>query len=686
MLSERDVAGLLYRADWTKLTLSGTVRGDEPAVDTVITIQSDRPPSGPWQRKDEAGFMPPFPPPGAMPGHVPAWASRWMQEQAGRGRGPGPFWEFAPRGQDAACTLSVAPGRRFRVDGAEGTWALGSDGERMWHWFRDRPAATSVSFGLDGAGGRPGTPYRDLLAPSWLLSGYSLALDGEETVAGRAGVRVRGTRRPVAAPGTRVGGRVGGSAPSGLFAPMPRWMRAAVEPDEVEAVVDAELGILLRCSQRPGDGPPRVTEFVSLDVTGGGDASAFTAPEGGVFAGDKGAWTHGPDDQPAGGTGDRAPGGTGDRGPGGTGSRAPGGTGSRAPGGAAGPSLGDALGEALGTAGKEAAKAFAGLAAGGLGALIRYAPSRPRVDPFAQATAEEADPEAAIPADEPSPDAVAGGTSAAQNSGLTDEVLHLVYRSGLSVPPFSATMHEWFDGGALLAAVPESARRTGFGGVGFLIDALRDSARGNGAGGGHAVSTVRMGGWTQYRIDFTRTARGPASPGSGLDGKQAFATANEPLTIASDGTRVWQVFPDRVVTGPAAPPAGDLAALVDASWLLDRDLELSGGTEAWVGGRRGYRVVARYREPVPPGLGWWERLFFPAVAVVDAETGLLLRLTRFKGGQAAMRQELRDFTAAEAGADFGFTPPAGLPVVDAESRGPEEESGSWAAWSWEPPV
>lgn len=145
-----------------------------------------------------------------------------------------------------------------------------------------------------------------------------------------------------------------------------------------------------------------------------------------------------------------------------------------------------------------------------------------------------------------------------------------------------------------------------------------------------------MGGWTEYRIDIVRTAAGTAFFNPGRDKKQAFATANQPLTIASDGTRVWQVFPERVITGPAAPPPGDLAALVDASWLLDRDLELSGGTEVWADGR------------------------------------------------PAMRQELRDFTALAAGTDFGFTPPAGLPVIDAESRQGESEEGTWT-WSWDPP-
>ena len=191
------------------------------------------------------------------------WAQRQARE-ARRGRGPGPFWEFAPRGQDAR-TLAVAPGRRFRADGADGTWALGCDGARMWCWFRDRPASPTVGF--NGADGQPRTPYRDLLEPSWLLSEYSLALAGEEAVAGRAGVRVRCTRRAVAAPVTEAGGPVGGSV-RGLFAPMPRWISAVGYPDEVEAVVDAELGILLRCARRSGDEPPKVSEFTALDVTG----------------------------------------------------------------------------------------------------------------------------------------------------------------------------------------------------------------------------------------------------------------------------------------------------------------------------------------------------------------------------------------------------------------------------------
>jgi hypothetical protein len=621
MVSERELVGLLYRADWTKLTLSGTVTGTEPVTDIII-VQSARPPSGSWRQHDP---------------------------------GPGPSWSFTPGGADAGCTLSVAPGLRFRADGTDGDWALGCDGTRMWHWFRDRPADTSAQFAFTGSevrfdlsgSDRPRPPYRALLAPTWLLTGYFLALDGEETIAGRPGVRVRGTVRTVAERTTRVGGRPGRSTGiGGLFAPLPRWLSGPEPCDEqVEAVVDAELGILLRCSRWSADAAPRVTEFVSLSVAGTVESPVFSAPAGSVFSDDTGgSWPRRPQDQ----QGDQA----------------------------GGTSFGDAVGEALGAAGKEAAKAVAGLAAGGLGALIKYAP-RPRVDPFAQAAAEAADPEAELPADETAPDGAAAATS--DSEALPDELLHMVYRSGVTPPSFGATLHQWFDIGALIAAVPESVRGGGFGGVGFLVDTLRDNARESTAGASHAMSTVRMGGWREYRIDVVRSASDAAFFRSRRLDKRA---KDQALTIASDGERQWHVLPDRVVSGPASPPPSELADLLDASWLLDPALALSGGSETMLGGRRAFRIVATCREPAWIGLDSWKRLFFPAVAVVDAETGRLLRLTRFKGGRPTMRQELRDTAELGPGADFGFTPPSGRPCYDAETMGKEHRPGA-RAWFWD---
>ena len=90
--------------------------------------------------------------------------------------------------------------------------------------------------------------------------------------------------------------------------------------------------------------------------------------------------------------------------------------------------------------GREASKLIAGLAAGGIGALVRSSRSRS----FEQATQEE--PEAEMPPDaEPLP---------ADAPAATDEVLHLL-DAGRDrwAPGIAATLHQWHDIAALLAQV-----------------------------------------------------------------------------------------------------------------------------------------------------------------------------------------------------------------------------------------
>ena len=66
-------------------------------------------------------------------------------------------------------------------------------------------------------------------------------------------------------------------------------------------------------------------------------------------------------------------------------------------------------------------------------------------------------------------------------------------------------------------------------------------------------------------------------------------------------------------------------------------------------------------------------LMFPAaVAVVDAELGILLRLTSYLGGKPVRRGELTDISAAAG--DFSVNLPPGLPV--SEESGPSGQSGS----------
>jgi hypothetical protein len=149
------------------------------------------------------------------------------------------------------------------------------------------------------------------------------------------------------------------------------------------------------------------------------------------------------------------------------------------------------------------------------------------------------------------------------------------------------------------------------------------------------------------------------------------------MTIACDGSRCWQVYPDRVEAGAATALRDAAAELADGSWLLR--CRLSGGEEVVADGRPGYLVIvtARPGTALPRLPGWLAGAWLPAVAVVDAATGRLLRLTRYLGGQPARRAEFRSLSDGGPD-DFTFTPPAGLRVV-------EKTGGSGRPDSWLPP-
>ena len=547
MVDERGLVALLHRADWRRLSLSGEVRGGGEPWISVVT--ETLPPGAP------------FPPPPSFPSP------------------PGPF-------AANEVTLLVAPGKRFRIASPDGQRVRGSDGERIWEWLGERPPDSDIRIygGLE-------PPCPELLEPSWLLSGYDLAIEGDVTASGRAAIRVIATARA--------------RDHHKLAVPPVRWP-LVIWADRIDALIDAELGILLRCESQRGERAPTVAEFLSLTVPAEVDRGQFAAPPGSVFSG--GAWPWSSFTFPFGG------------------------------------------------AGREVAKTAAGLATAGLGAAIKCTPRR-RPDPFARATEEAADPDATLPGDDgAAPDEPPGPAA----PPVSDEVLHLLYRSGADEPRFTATLHEWIDGEALLEAVPDSARKTGFGGVGFLVDAVRDAMPDQGTV--HDVSRVRIGGWDRYRIDTNGTAQARRSPfGPRPDSRRGRRTD------ACDGRRRWQVYEDRVVETPDAFLPAEIRALADGSWLLGA--ALAGGAEITVGGRRAYRVAGRalHRNPWPL-LSVLDFQSLPAVAAVDAESGRLLRLTRYAGGKPVMCRELRDIEQDGSG-DFGFEPPAGLRVV----REPDEQ-------------
>jgi len=290
--------------------------------------------------------------------------------------------------------------------------------------------------------------------------------------------------------------------------------------------------------------------------------------------------------------------------------------------------------------GWEASKLIAGLAAGGIGALVRSSRSRS----FEQATREE--PEAEMPPDvEPVP---ADGPTA------SDEVLHLLHASrDRWAPGIAATLHQWYDIAAMLAQVPDGARRAGFGGLGHLIDAAGERVATL-----HMVSRLSFDGSGRYRIE-------PALPAE----LAARSFRHRAETIVCDGEQQWHLSGDEVTVRPAGPPPDEIARLLDPAWLLEH--QLSGGTEIVSGraeavsgraeamsrGRRGYRFRVTAGDPV------WGRMFFPDEVVVDAELGILLRSVCHAGPRPVSRYELRDVTLGEQG-DFRADIPEGMRVAE----------------------
>jgi hypothetical protein len=441
----------------------------------------------------------------------------------------------------------LAPGRRYRVQTPDGL--RGCDGERAWRMpgpGQDRDVSLI---------GGPEPPLPMLLCPAWLLRSSRIEVRGHVSACGRDALHVVATERAT------IGDRV-----------IPRRLRSG----RTEALVDAELGILLRVTWFPPEDAdpaiesPEVTELVSLDLDPATDPAQFAAPPGSVLAE---SWSEAFD--------------------------------------AGGPAA-------------AVAKTAAGLAAGGLSALIRNWPTT-----RARADADPADPEAVMPAGDPPPEISPDGRPAGPQ--VSDEVLRVLHDSGTAA--FQATMHEWQDLPAIVSQAPEGLRRSGFGGLGTLLDTLAEHS-GEPA---HSVSAVRVGGPDRFQIDYQHSVK------------------RRPKTIACDGERRWVVYQDKMMVGPARQPPGDVADLADTSWLLE--CRIAGGALVMAGDRPAYRLdVARG----DPSWSFLTMLFPAAVAVVDAELGVILSLTSYLGGKPVRRFELRDVVSAPG--DFRVDLPPDLPA------------------------
>jgi hypothetical protein len=507
MADLKSVIGLLYRADWTRLSLSADAR-----------IESDR------------DLM------------LRRLRARWPDRDEPPDDEEGGYYS-------RRATLLIAPGGRYRLEytGEAVEHLAGSDGERGWTWWRPDqapPPLLQFDVGLEML-------LPELFGPSDLLSEFTLELGEPATAAGRDAISV------IVTPRSHI------------------WHRRRLSYnlfDRLDLIVDAEFGIVLRREETCDGQRLGLAELTAVvfDPPEAADAGRFEPPAGSHISED----------------------------------------------------FRESLRQAFGGAGWRAAKDAAGLAAGGLGAWIRFAPHR---------SGRENDLEPAMPPAEPA------RHDPEDRTPVADDVLYLAYRSGEN-PAFTATLHEWHDFAAMAARVPDGVRAAGHGGVGFLLDA---ATRGNTVA--HTVARLRVSGDDKYRVDYlTRPGRN-----------------NNPTTVACDGRRRWQAYQAVTMVGPAEPLPRDIARLADSSWLLG--CGLTGGTQISYLGRRAYQLgvtLGGHDWTTPP------LMFFPADAIVDAERGCLLRLICYAGDRPAARWELTDLGAGPAD-DEDFGVPPGVPTVAA---------------------
>src|SRR6266568_3165780 len=143
-----DLVSLLYRADWTRLSLAAEVSARRD-------LDLDRSRSG-------TGVAP-----------------------------PGRAWEMATDqlgAETRRSTLLIQPGRRYREQGEDHVG--GCDGDRSWLAIRDRDG-----WNVEADDG-PEPPLPPMLRPSWLLTGYTLEAGEPVTVGEREALRLVATPRP----------------------------------------------------------------------------------------------------------------------------------------------------------------------------------------------------------------------------------------------------------------------------------------------------------------------------------------------------------------------------------------------------------------------------------------------------------------------------------------------------------
>ncbi len=522
MTDTAELVAALYRADWTRLSLSARA-----------TVWSDREAR---RRLFERAM---------------AERARDLGPGARLLRPPGDHLGTGPRRPTTEVRFLLAPGGRYRVGGGDHDPATVCDGRSQW------AIHSGMAHRLPDEVRRP--PLRGLLAPRWLIACYELALAGDDQVAGRPVHRVTGTPRAVT---TRRG--------SGDYHLL----------DRVEALVDAELGILIRSEQIFDGQPLELAELHDLvtDPPQASDPGMFRPPAGMPSRDD--------------------------------------------------PLFGNFTPEGPGW---KAATTVAGAAASAMGFAVRHAPHRPP-----RREADDAEPD--MPPD--AYDVAALSTAAGDPPG--DELVNLLHRTGRPAQDFAADLHEWVHGetlfGALRAFRPGLPQPIdGILGPDELWDALAE--RGREAGTVHRTGRLMVSAPGRYRIDHLTGRWRPPCQSVACDGEQtrklfADRVAIGPATplrrdLAALADPAWLLDRwllsaagealvggrrgHRIVARPLGPPErspGEPFSAVEA--IVDAELGIVLRQTSYLGDRPARRLELRnlttptrpgdFRPEAPPGL------------------------------------------------------------------------------------
>ena len=280
-----------------------------------------------------------------------------------------------------------------------------------------------------------------------------------------------------------------------------------------------------------------------------------------------------------------------------------------------------------------AAKTAANVLGTVLGTAARHAPRSPCGTAAWDAATADDDPEEAMPPAEERFDPAVSGSPA------SDELMHALHRSGRA--KFSATLHQWINAAAFGEWAQARASDRGWGGIGSAAGAL-----GGRAGSSHRVTRVAIGGDGRYRLDYLHDHR-----------------KHGPRAVACDGSRRWREYDDRVVVGPVLPLPQEITEMVDTAVLLES--HVSDVLEMQVGGRRAFALQPAANARVPMEV---PMLLKDSDLVVDAELGIVLRMTWYAGDAQAMRYGFRDVAPLSAdGSEFAFDVPQGVRVEHTDS-------------------